>query len=308
MKGRPKLSAPLQGVIVAAVTPRRAEQHSIDLGATLELIDFLASSGAHAIALLGPAGEFVHFALDDRRHMVTFAAKRSRVPLLINVSHSTLDGAVELAREAASAGAAALLLMPPHYYRYGADAIRTFYLAFAAAVGQAAPIYIGNAPRFTNELPPALAAELLASGFFAGIVDASGDVDAFQFLAQRAGQTRFTLLGGEERIYVAARRMGAAGVVSSAACPVPELMLALETAIREGVEERVRRLEARLIEFLDWIESFPPAAAVKEAAKQRGVKAGVVGAPLGQQDDYRLGQFREWFRTWLPAVLRDCQR
>jgi 4-hydroxy-tetrahydrodipicolinate synthase len=306
MKGRPKESASLEGVIVAAVTPRRAEEHSIDLGATLELIDFLGSSGAHAIALLGPAGEFVHFALDDRRHMVNFAAKRSRLPLLVNVSHSTLDGSIELARGAAAAGVAAVMLMPPHYYRYGAESVRSFYLAFAAAVGQAVPIYIGNDPRFTNALAPTLSVELIASGLFAGIVDSSGDLDALQFLAQQARQAGFRLLAGEERMHVAAQRMGAVGIVSSVACAVPELMLALHAAIVEGAEDRLAGLPGRLAEFLDWAESFPHAAAIKEGVKHRKIKTGVIGAPLGPQDHIRLEQFREWFCAWLPAVLREC--
>ena len=83
MKARAKQEAtPLGGMIVAAPTPRRAEEYSIDLGATLEMIDFLCQSGVQAITLLGSTGEFVHFALDDRRHMVKFAVKRSRLPLL----------------------------------------------------------------------------------------------------------------------------------------------------------------------------------------------------------------------------------
>jgi len=70
--------ARVQGIFVAAITPRRHLEYSIDLGATLELIDFLCENGVDGIALLGSTGEFVHFALDDRRHMVNFAAKRSR--------------------------------------------------------------------------------------------------------------------------------------------------------------------------------------------------------------------------------------
>ena len=121
-------------------------EYSIDLGATLEMIDFLCQSGLQGITLLGSTGEFVHFALDDRRHMVKFAVKRSRLPILVNVSHSTLDGAIELAREATSAGVAGILLMPPYYFPQEQDAIRSFYLAFAAALGDALPIYLYNIP------------------------------------------------------------------------------------------------------------------------------------------------------------------
>src|SRR5712675_2373053 len=181
-KKQPEERKPLEGVLVAAVTPRRAHEHSIDLGATLEMIDFLGNSGVNGIALLGSTGEFVHFALDDRRHMVNFAAKRSRLPLLVNVSHSTLDGSIELAREAASAGVAGVLLMPPYYFPQDQDAIRSFYLAFATAVGDALPIYLYNIPFCTSDIASSTATELLASGKFAGIKDSSGNLDYFRAL------------------------------------------------------------------------------------------------------------------------------
>jgi dihydrodipicolinate synthase/N-acetylneuraminate lyase len=44
-KAQTHQAAPLGGIIVAALTPRRAEEYSIDLGATLEMIDFLCQSG-----------------------------------------------------------------------------------------------------------------------------------------------------------------------------------------------------------------------------------------------------------------------
>src|SRR5258708_8779162 len=111
-KKQPEDPKPLAGVLVAAVTPRRAQEHSIDLAATLEMIDFLGNSGVNGIALLGSTGEFVHFPLDDCRHMLNFAAPRSHGPLLVNVSHSTLDPAIELARSASGARVAGALLMP----------------------------------------------------------------------------------------------------------------------------------------------------------------------------------------------------
>lgn len=173
------------------------------MGATLELIDFLGESGVTAIVLLGSTGEFVHFALDERRHMVNFAAKRSRLPLVVNVSHSTLDGAVELAREAAGAGAAGLLLMPPYYYRYSPAAIIRFGLTFAAEVGEAAPIYLSG-------FDPAPAVELLATGLFAGVVDSRGNLEDVRLFRQQARQTPFVLLSGDERTYVDARAWGPA--------------------------------------------------------------------------------------------------
>src|SRR5579872_3701090 len=114
------------GVIAAAISPRRERELSIDLASSLELIDFLSEGGVNGIALLGATGEFVHFMLEDRARMLDFAVKRSRLPILANVSHSTLDGAMYLGQEATDSGVAAVLLMPPYFFRYDQEALRVF--------------------------------------------------------------------------------------------------------------------------------------------------------------------------------------
>lgn len=274
----------------------------------MELIDFLCQSGVKGIALLGSTGEFVHFALDDRRHMVNFAAKRCRLPLLVNVSHSTLDGAIELAREAATAGVSGILLMPPYYFRQDQDAIRSFYLAFAQAIGEALPIFLYNIPSCTDEIGLSTAVDLLKTGRFAGIKDSSGDISYFRALGEQCARTPFTLLAGYERIYVEARRGGAHGAIFGTASAVPELLVALDAALCAGTEERIERLEARLVEFVDRIELFPMAVGIKEAVKQRKLKSGGLAVPLGQEGERKLAEFAEWFRGWLPEVLRECRQ
>jgi dihydrodipicolinate synthase/N-acetylneuraminate lyase len=298
----------VQGLFVAAITPRRSQEYSIDLGATLELIDFLGETGPAGIALLGSTGEFVHFALDDRRHMVNFAAKRSRVPLLLNVSHSTLDGAVELAREASGAGVAGVLLMPPYYYPHSQPEIRSFYLAYADAIDGMIPTYLYNIPACTSEIATFTAAELLSSGRFSGIKDSSGSLEYFPALLERTAGTPFTFLCGQERIYVQQRRAGAQGAVSGVASALPELMVALDQAIVSGDQERCLRLEARMTEFLLWADLLPWPAAAKEALKQRKLKSGALATPLGPEGDRKLAEFAEWFRGWLPGVLRECRK
>jgi dihydrodipicolinate synthase/N-acetylneuraminate lyase len=297
----------LEGVLVAAATPRRAQEYSIDLGATLELVDFLGESEARGIVLLASVGEFVHFALDDRRHMVNFAVKRSRLPLLVNVSCSTLDGAVELAREAAFAGVAGVFLMPPYYFHYSQESICSFYLNFAEAVGDAAPIYLCNTPAFTSRISAATAIQLLATGLFAGIEESGESLDDFASLADQSSQSPFTLLVGCERVYVQAKALGALGVVSGIACAVPELVVALDKALQTGATERITQLEARVVQFLDWTEQLPFPAGIKEAAKERKLKMGAAAVPLGENGDRKREAFREWFRGWLPDVLRECR-
>ncbi|MBI2680002.1 MAG: dihydrodipicolinate synthase family protein [Candidatus Solibacter usitatus] len=299
--------SPIQGVYVAAVTPHRREGHEADLGAMLELVDFLSAAHVDGIALMGSTGEFLHLTFPDRIRLVHLAVKRSRVPILVGVAHSTLDGAVELAREGVAAGAAGLLLMPLYFFRYQQEEIREFYREFANELGSAARILLYNIPIFTNPIAIETAVDLLSSGLFAGIKDSSGDYEYFARLLALRGQKPFSLLVGSDRIFTRARQAGAGGIISGVACAVPELLVALDRAIRSGHTAQVDRLDAHLQEFLNWLEKFPTPVGVKMAAAERGLKIGPLATPLSPASSRLLDEFREWFRAWLPSVQKDAE-
>src|SRR5258708_22365431 len=141
---------PVEGVFAAAIAPRRSTGHEIDLALMFEVIDFLCAKKVGGIALFGATGEYVHFGLEERIRVTQLAVKRSRVPLIVNVSHSNLDGALMLADEAASAGAVGVLLIPAHFFRYAQLEVREYYLEFAKTIRADIPIYLYNVPFFTS--------------------------------------------------------------------------------------------------------------------------------------------------------------
>lgn len=294
------------GILVAAVTPHREKVYEADVAATLELVDFLVAAGVNGIALLGSTGEFLHLTVEDRTRLAQLVVKRSGVPVLVGVAHSTLEGAIELGRGAASAGAEGLLLMPPYFFRYGQEEIREFYMQFAAALGGAARIFLYNIPAFTNEIAVETAASLLRTGLFAGIKDSGGQYRYFEELLALSQEKHFTLLIGNDRIYTRARPQGAHGIVSGVACAVPELLVALEEAIAKNLPAQVEQLDARLQEFIAWHDRFPTPVVIKTAARERGLKIGPLASPLGPAAERRLEEFREWFRAWLPDVRREA--
>ena len=79
---------PFTGPMAAAVTPSRPDSYQMDLAACLEVIDFLCQSHVRAIALFGATGEFPHFSVEDRVRLAHMAIKRSRVPVIVNATHS----------------------------------------------------------------------------------------------------------------------------------------------------------------------------------------------------------------------------
>jgi dihydrodipicolinate synthase/N-acetylneuraminate lyase len=293
------------GIFVAAVTPHREKSYEAHAGATLDLVDFLADARVNGIALLGSTGEFLHLAFEDRTRLAQMVVKRSRVPVLVGVAHSTLDGAIELGRAAALAGADGLLLMPPYFFRYGQEEIHEFYMQFAAALGGAARIFLYNIPAFSNEIAVETAASLLRTGLFAGIKDSGGQYGYFERLLAVSEEKPFTLLIGNDRTYTRARPQGAHGIVSGVACAVPELLVALEQAIAKNLPAQVACLDARLQEFIAWHDQFPTPVVIKTAARERGLNIGPLASPLGPAAERRLDEFRAWFRAWLPEVQRE---
>jgi 4-hydroxy-tetrahydrodipicolinate synthase len=282
------------GVIVAALTPR-GKKGDLDFGATFELIDRLCAARVRGIALFTAAGEYPAFSLDERARVLNLAVKRSRVPLYAGVGSIGLDESLCLAREARRAGAEGVFLPPPHFYPYAQEEIREFYVQFACQLGGGVPAYLANTPSVTTPIAPETARELLATGHFNGIEDPDANAAFFDTLP-------IAYLSSDDANLSAARRAGAHGLLSGAACAVPELVVALDAALRNGDREHTARLESMLQEFLGWAGAFPFPVLLKVAAAQRGIKVGPQSVPLSPGRQRKLDAFREWFQGWLPAL------
>jgi 4-hydroxy-tetrahydrodipicolinate synthase len=142
----------------------------------------------------------------------------------------------------------------------------------------------------TGSIAPETATHLLESGCFAGIVEDG----------ERLPTGDYAVLAGDDRVLVEARRAGR-GVLSAAACAAPELTMALNAAIGAGDGETVTRLEGKRQELLWWLDRFPVPVGIKTAVQVRGIQTGPLPVPLSAGKQQCLEQFREWFKTWLPA-------
>jgi len=295
-----------RGVYAALLTPRRAQTIEADAGALLEYLDRVAEAGVDGLVLFGSTGEFIHFDTAERMRVLGLAIKRSRVPVLVNVSHSTLAGAIALAENAIEAGAAGLLLMPPYFYRYNDQQIAAFYGTFAKELGGKAALYFYNLPMYTNPIPPAVAEELLRSGACIGIKDSTLDWQSFERLIALRENVDFSLMVGNEVFYLRGRRGGADGIVSGVAAALPELLVAMERAIVASDLDRAQRLNARLEEFLVYVNKFPATAAIKQTANARGWQLGDLVLPLDDHTRHEFTAFQRWLDEWLPEVLAEC--
>jgi dihydrodipicolinate synthase/N-acetylneuraminate lyase len=292
----------LAGVFASAITPRRAYSQDPDFSGLLELLDFLASGGVKGICLFGAAGEFLNYSFAERQRLVYLGSKRSTVPLIVGVSHSTLAGAIQLADEAIAAGADGLILMPPYFFRYSRREIEEFYLQFAKETGDAVPILIHNLPQVTSNIEFELMRQLIDTGRFAGIEDSSGDWPFFEQLLELRLTRPFALLTGHDRTAAKALSAGANGVISGSACAVPELLAGLAHAVASNDQAQSEALNARLLEFVEWSEKFPFPTAIKRAVELRGQKSAPPLTPLAPETRQALEEFSIWFAAWFSQI------
>jgi dihydrodipicolinate synthase/N-acetylneuraminate lyase len=298
--------SPVCGVYAALATPRASDSIEADAAALFDYLDAIVRARVNGLVLFGSTGEFVHFDLAERIRVLTLAIKRCKVPLLVNVSHSSFTGVRDLAENAIDTGASGLLLMPPYFFRYSDEQIFSFYMQFASVIDRRAPVYLYNAPQFTNPLSVALASKLLSTGAFAGIKDSGGDWPMFEALRALRPKLSFQIFVGNDSLYSRAVPLGADGVVSGVAAALPELMVSLDRALRANDSAKSSQLDVRLQEFLAWVNKFPATIAIKRAAVARGWKLNHASVPFDERTSSDIGAFESWFREWLPVILADA--
>ena len=141
------------GVYCPTVTFFHPDTEELDTPTIRKHAVRLARAGVVGIVAMGSNGEAVHLTRAERQTVIreTRAALDDagfrNVPVIAGASDQSVRGSVELAREAAAAGAEYVLVLPPSYYRYAVgseDALYDFFTGVAE--GSPLPVIIYNYP------------------------------------------------------------------------------------------------------------------------------------------------------------------
>lgn len=106
-----------KGLIAAGFSPFDSEGKP-DLEKISPLVDQLINQGINGFYLMGSTGEGVSIKADQRMAITEayFEAIKNRVPIIVNVSHSSYQVSGELTRHAVQMGADAVSATVPSYY------------------------------------------------------------------------------------------------------------------------------------------------------------------------------------------------
>lgn len=273
------ISEQTRGVYVISATPF-TEAGAVDFESLDTLVEFYLARGVHGITLLGMMGEAQKLTFDESSEVVRRALRRvgGRVPVVVGVSHSSLQVMGNLARLAVDAGAAGALVAPMAGLRTD-DQVYAYYESVAAALGPSIPWIYQDYPQASGVyLSTPLLARMVKAFPTLVMVKAEdcpglGKLTRIRTDAAQAGGRRVSILVGNGGLYFPqALRRGADGAMTGFA--FPEMLVQVYERFAAGDVDGAEDLFDRYLPLVCYEQQPGYGLAVrKEILRRRGAIA-----------------------------------
>jgi 4-hydroxy-tetrahydrodipicolinate synthase len=222
----------LSGVFTALVTPFRNGR--VDLEAVAALAERQIEQGVHGLVACGCTGEAATMSPQEDRLVwkTVLKAARGRVPVIAGAGSNSTETTIEHAREAVEDGLDAVMLITPYYNKPTQEGLFRHYKAVAESVQS--PIMLYNVPgRTACNLEPETVARLSKIPNIIAIKEASGTVGASSWCLKLCGPG-FTVLSGDDPMFLPLATIGVKGVVSVASNVAPGLLARMWEKFQAG--------------------------------------------------------------------------
>jgi len=263
----------MEGVYAANVTPFRGDERlSIDIGAYLAHVRWLAEAGVTGVVPFGTNGEGPSVAAREKRDVLdALLADAPPLQLIPTVAEGNLPDTLDLLAYLDDLPVDGVLVLPPYFFKpVERDGLRSFYERVLAATRHRVLVY--HIPKYAVPVP----AELVTSLPVWGVKDSGGEPGYAETV--RDGD-RGVLLGTEDDL--PGRLPAADGAISALANIVPELVVRLYGHVRRGEAGEAARLSAHLLSARALTKEYASPGVLKRIAQGRhGHPMGTVRPPL----------------------------
>jgi len=273
------------GLIAATFTPMH-EDGTLRLDRAAPMVEFLQRSGIQAIYVVGSTGEGVSLSVRERREAAEafVRAAKGRLPVIVQVGHTSLTEARELAAHAQDIGADAVSAVPPFYFKPSSAANLADCMAQIAGGAPKLPFYYYHIPAITSvglDLVDFIRIARKRMPTFAGIKYTAPTVHEYMACVAEAGDDLDIFWGVDEMLLcgLAAGAKGAVGSTYNYAAPVYRRLI---DAFARGNLEEAREWQARAGELIRRIRDAGGLAAQKAVMQLIGQDCGPTRLPLPQ--------------------------
>lgn len=222
----------LHGVIPPVVTPLH-EDLSVDIDGLEKLIEHLIAGGVHGLFMLGTTGEGPHLSHRKRQEVIdkTIRINKSRLPVLIGVSDTSIEELVDTCHFAKAAGADAVVLAAPYFAPISQPELQSWMEYVIPKIEL--PVILYDLPSHINvKLSVDVVKSLTSFDHVIGIKDSSGDLTYFNMLLSQIDRPDFKFFTGPEIIFGASLVAGGHGGVPGGANLYPRLFVDIYEAAK----------------------------------------------------------------------------
>jgi 4-hydroxy-tetrahydrodipicolinate synthase len=286
----------LKGIYTALVTPFK--NGSLDEEGLRRLIEFQVQGGVDGIVPCGTTGEASTLSYEEHERVIELVVKfvNGRVPVISGTGSNSTHETIEMTEVARKLGSDMVLLVAPYYNRPTQEGLYQHFKAVAQGVDL--PMILYNIPTRTGvNMLPELVARLAEIPNIVGIKEASGSLQQVAEI-YRLTKGKFTILSGDDNIFLPMMALGATGVISVLSNILPTRLKALAKAfLDERNIERARDLHMELMPLFQamFVEVNP--VPVKESLYFMGLIERELRLPLVPLTDKN--------REYLKTVLKE---
>ncbi len=274
----------LKGVYTALVTPFK--DYAVDEPALRRLVQMQLEGGVDGIVPCGTTGEASTLDYDEHERVIELVIEcvKGTVPVIAGTGSNSTKEAIELTAKAKEIGADMCLLTTPYYNKPTQEGLYRHYKKIAEEVD--IPLVLYNIPGRTGiNMTPETTKRLSEIPNIVAIKEASGSLVQVAEIYRLTGG-KFTILSGDDNLFLPMMSAGAVGVVSVLSNMMPAQLKALYKAFMEERDiQKACEMNARLMPLFQgmFIETNP--IPVKEALYYMGLIEEEFRLPLCQMTD-----------------------
>lgn len=271
-------------IMTAMVTPF-GKDGNVDYELLKKLIDHLLSTGTDGILVSGTTGEGPTLTEEEKIELIekTVEYVAGRVPVVAGTGSNNTKATIEYTNKVAKIdGVDAALIVVPYYNKPDQAGMIAHFTAVADNVDL--PIVMYNIPGRTGvTMEVKTIAELSKHQNIIGIKDCTGIVNMAEIVANTPDD--FLAFTGEDADALAARNVGAQGVISVASHLFGKEISQMYAANSKGDNEIAGELMRDLTPKMKALFSHPSPSPVKAALNHVGIEVGGCRLPILALDD-----------------------
>ncbi len=271
-------------IMTAMVTPF-GKDGNVDYELLKKLIDHLLSTGTDGILVSGTTGEGPTLTEEEKIELIekTVEYVAGRVPVVAGTGSNNTKATIEYTNKVAKIdGVDAALVVVPYYNKPDQAGMIAHFTAVADNVDL--PIVMYNIPGRTGvTMEVKTITELSKHQNIIGIKDCTGIVNMAEIVANTPDD--FLAFTGEDADALAARNVGAQGVISVASHLFGKEISQMYAANSKGDNEIAGELMRNLTPKMKALFSHPSPSPVKAALNHVGIEVGGCRLPILALDD-----------------------